>query len=588
MKRVFSTVCAFCLLSSGLAYADTAATGGGSGGGTAASSTKATSSPTASSAANIAFARAIQLYEDSQKQDAAHQKAAAIEVLRIFNLIATAYPDSVPGKRILAGGQIGPIDLAKLRVLAGEKPAGAAPTGKPASASTAPKTTVSTPAPMPKKKQPLKWYQLVVPAGTDQGGYAFGQYPSLGQRTHPGVDLISACGDNVTAPQDGTVVRVIKPGDEAFPQTGNGLVIDENSLGKDVYTAFFFLGAAPKIDGGRVHRGQVIGVTGRLPDRESCGVHFEVRNQGITDGLFMPYWHGVLGVGDWRKDPAFLKYWSDPVAWLKAQLSLRVSTLLAKRDWVSIYAGHEPASASFDTPAYFDLKGPSQQWLTLQASVRISKSGNGVDLEITNLLGTYNPSGQDASQYETAARSFSLHVQVSSKANPAEAVFDKVTKIDASYVAGQFTPPHDIRIQLPQDAITNGKEISLSVIPDRGPLLPLSPSINLGDAPPSPGQLERGSASHLANILTLCTAWTEAPGKTLTLKGSLEPNGQAGFHIGKSAVVSETGMSADEAARLNGNLVAILAGCGSAAANYTEENPRDWAPILLVLGRSAK
>jgi murein DD-endopeptidase MepM/ murein hydrolase activator NlpD len=62
---------------------------------------------------------------------------------------------------------------------------------------------------------------LALVPGSQLGQYRHGTYPSSGNRTHAGVDIVAPCGTPVLAPEAGTIVdRIPSRSDPDFPSLG--------------------------------------------------------------------------------------------------------------------------------------------------------------------------------------------------------------------------------------------------------------------------------------------------------------------------------------------------------------------------------
>ncbi len=425
--------------------------------------------------ANTVFANAIKIYSESQSQDEAAQKTAAIEILRLFELIVTAYPDSIPGRRIASGERVGPIDLPRLRALAGVDVQAIETASEPE------EMTSETPM---DASDPVEWFQRVLHSGTPEGGFAHGSYPSVGQRTHPGIDLISACGQNVTAPWDATIERVIKAGDADFPSIGNAVILRHSGRwNPPVYSTYFFLGSTPEVREGDLAKGEIIGQTGPLHTPSTCGVHFELRNFGTEQGPIHTLWHNVLGVGDWTMDAEFTDNWRDPKAWLTRlnQIENGVNIeplLLAQNDWVSVYqpglAGH------FNNGKRYFLRSPGDQDLTFNSGLHVRRVFGGVSIRTRILTRRFNRQATQSVVQPADRLAFSLRVSLYNSDNPSEPVLENILPTAERFSNGQFRGSDDsIELFLPTEDLIKGDFIRLELVARDGRSFLLGQDINL-------------------------------------------------------------------------------------------------------------
>lgn len=372
----------------------------------------------ASSPANAVFAEAVRVYIDSQSKDEATQNAAAQDVLRLFDLIVTGYPDSLPAQRIKAGGKVGPIDLDALKTLAGVEAEPAAPDvvtvapsasasqdGVAAKSSEAVKDaslldSVLSQIPGKDPIRMVPWFRTVVTGSSPEGAYSHGQFPSEGPRTHPGLDLVSACGTAVVSPWEGTVEWVVKAGSPDFPQLGNAVFVkypltpSDQSAGEgtDIHAAYLGLGTSPAAAvGDIVKQGQLLGVTGQLHDVGACGVHFEMRNFPATESGVFPLWHGALAVGDWRQDEDFLANWHDPDLWAPWFDGLHYpdeedGVRIAGHEWVS-FSRKKPTESKPKVAAFLGKTGTS---LYLSSQFEITRKSDLVQIVLTKLTDSPN------------------------------------------------------------------------------------------------------------------------------------------------------------------------------------------------------
>ncbi len=525
--------------------------------------------------ANVVFARAVQIYTDSQSLDEAGKKEAAKEVLRLFDLILAAYPESIPGQRIKAGNQVGPIDMTALRALAGVP----APAESPAPALAEAPETEAAP-------EVLEWYQRVLPSGTPEGGFGHGQFPSVGQRTHPGTDLIAACDVNITAPVDASVVRAIKAGDPAFVQTGNALVLRSGPS----YLAYFFLGAAPMVSEGDVEAGQVIGTTGPLHESATCGAHFEVRRFDGADSPILPLWHNVLAVGDWRDDPAFKTGWRDPKTWLSRldRQSNAAPLLLAERNGISVYFPR--FLGQFNRPTrLFSRNSDERQGLDLDRAVVLSRTlRDMLRLDIVYLYGRINPRATENIIAPNDRLSFRFRVKLLKRDAPEEATILRTVLVNARLANGTFnrlTRPASIMIA--EERLKAGDALRFELVGNDGRVFPLGEDISLEPLDPEeadlPDMVEKAAAYTAAFDRCLGTA-TDFSG-TMTY-GFYAPD-TAPEKVGNLQWLDYDGLSRQQANALDRRLRQSLENCTGLTLADPEQAAGPATPLEIVFGRPA-
>jgi len=163
-------------------------------------------------------------------------------------------------------------------------------------------------------QQGAAWYARIVTGGRISG-YTHGQFPSLGNRTHAGVDIGGGCGLPVMAAADGEVAAVLAYGDGRLDALGHAVLLRHPPEGdRPVSTLYLHLQDRPALSVGQtVAAGQEIGRTGATGAADSCHLHFEVRH---FDGWLYPLWNNIYGPGDWRETPEFRVGWTDPEEWI--------------------------------------------------------------------------------------------------------------------------------------------------------------------------------------------------------------------------------------------------------------------------------
>ena len=157
--------------------------------------------------------------------------------------------------------------------------------------------------------------QNPVVAEAQVGDFKHGTYPSLGSRTHAGIDLAAACGSTVQAFADGVVIDLIADASDVHFNTVGFMVIVEHPatlMGEPFYSAYFHLQEPPSVQRGVEVRGghSMLGKVGDTGVAYSCQVHFEMRRY---EGRFSPAWQNLFGEGNQSTDPHFFEAWDDPL-----------------------------------------------------------------------------------------------------------------------------------------------------------------------------------------------------------------------------------------------------------------------------------
>ena len=158
----------------------------------------------------------------------------------------------------------------------------------------------------------------VVPRGR-LGEYRHGTYPSLGKRTHVGVDIVAPCGTPIQALEEGRVVdRIRSRSDADFSSLGYMVILEHPAriTGRVFYSLYLHLQAPPELDE-HVARGEVLGRVGATGRATGCHLHLEVR---YFPDRVSRRWNHIYGPGDQRESPHFRENWEDPVAFI-ARLS---------------------------------------------------------------------------------------------------------------------------------------------------------------------------------------------------------------------------------------------------------------------------
>jgi murein DD-endopeptidase MepM/ murein hydrolase activator NlpD len=154
----------------------------------------------------------------------------------------------------------------------------------------------------------------VVPGGR-LGQYRHGTYPSSGNRTHAGVDIVAPCGTPVLALEAGTVVDRIRSRSEPdFSSLGYMFIVEHPQpiTGRAFYSLYLHLQSPPSTTE-RVARGDELGRVGATGRATGCHLHLEVRY--FRDRV-SPRWEHIYGPGDQRASRYFRQHWEDPVAFI--------------------------------------------------------------------------------------------------------------------------------------------------------------------------------------------------------------------------------------------------------------------------------
>jgi len=157
---------------------------------------------------------------------------------------------------------------------------------------------------------------VVVPGAT-LGEFRHGTFPSLGNRTHVGVDLMAECGSAIYAFEDGKVIDSIHKSTDVHFNSLGYMVLIEHSVsleGRKFYTIYLHMQEPPNVVvedsviGGQTKIGK-IGDTGRS---DGCHTHFEIRYFSAR----FSKWGNIYGLGDQRYSSYFKENWADPSKFL--------------------------------------------------------------------------------------------------------------------------------------------------------------------------------------------------------------------------------------------------------------------------------
>lgn len=146
------------------------------------------------------------------------------------------------------------------------------------------------------------------------GEYIHGTFPSLGKRTHVGVDLVAPCGREIYAFASGLVSDlIVQSDDDDFDELGYMVLLEHppSFLGKPFYTIYLHMAEPPKVIPGQdVIGGQtILGLVGKTGGIDSCQTHFEVRYFSKR----LSKWKQVYGKRDKRSSDYFKENWADPI-----------------------------------------------------------------------------------------------------------------------------------------------------------------------------------------------------------------------------------------------------------------------------------
>jgi len=156
--------------------------------------------------------------------------------------------------------------------------------------------------------------QAIVPGGR-HGEFRHGTFPSLGARTHMGVDIVAPCGSPVRALETGAIVdRIDRRSDPDFASLGYMVIVEHPaSLVGRVFYSLYLHFQSPPTAAQTVARGDSLGRVGATGHATGCHVHFEVRY--FRDRV-SPLWGNIYGPGDQRDSPYMRDNWQDPVPFI--------------------------------------------------------------------------------------------------------------------------------------------------------------------------------------------------------------------------------------------------------------------------------
>ncbi|WP_194185847.1 peptidoglycan DD-metalloendopeptidase family protein [Prosthecochloris ethylica] len=153
----------------------------------------------------------------------------------------------------------------------------------------------------------------VVPNAT-VGEFRHGTHPSLGNYTHPGVDLVAPCGSDIFAFADGVVTDIISAtNDHNFSTLGYMVIVKHPAslIGMEFYTLYIHMQEPPLVGiGQKVNGGEtILGKIGDTGKSFGCHTHFEIRYFPSRYSA----WGNIYGRGNQQNSAYFQNNWEDPV-----------------------------------------------------------------------------------------------------------------------------------------------------------------------------------------------------------------------------------------------------------------------------------
>lgn len=234
----------------------------------------------------------------------------------------------------------------------------------------------------------------VVAPGATLGSYRHGTYPSWGNRTHVGIDLLAECGTPVRAYQEGVVADVIGTGsDKDFRSLGYMVIIEhpEHLTGKKLYTMYLHMAAPPSVREGKVVvKGDKIGLVGTTGSANGiCHTHFEVR---YFPARFSA-WGNIYGSGDKRNDAYFRQQWEDP---LMFHVARNVSEGLPSGPVIGTVKGEAPLG--YGCGCYFTSTKESKQPVFVSIDEKAMMHIDGRDIVLRHVKGDSPEPGKKSRQ----------------------------------------------------------------------------------------------------------------------------------------------------------------------------------------------
>jgi len=158
------------------------------------------------------------------------------------------------------------------------------------------------------------WNSVVSTGNAKLGSYTHLKFPSWGQRTHFGVDILANSGTQIHAMAGGIVQDVINSvSDTNFNSLGYMVIIKHPRLGRnngDLYSIYLHMRDAPKVNKGNlVYAGDVIGLIGATGAANGTPhTHFEIR---YFSSRFSNY-NNIYAPTDVRLDAYAKSNWENP------------------------------------------------------------------------------------------------------------------------------------------------------------------------------------------------------------------------------------------------------------------------------------
>ena len=170
-------------------------------------------------------------------------------------------------------------------------------------------------------------YDNPVVPNAELGEFRHGTYPSIGKRTHAGLDLAAPCGTPVHAFEDGRVIDVIdSEDDEHFDDLGYMVLIQHPAPTTDrpLATLYLHLQNPPLVRKNQEVKVRTkIGEVGDTGFSLGCHLHFEVRHF-LT--RLHPIWKNIYGDGDQHVSETFTNDWEDPEVLFAAQQTTKAES----------------------------------------------------------------------------------------------------------------------------------------------------------------------------------------------------------------------------------------------------------------------
>lgn len=149
------------------------------------------------------------------------------------------------------------------------------------------------------------------------GAYTHLRFPSWGQRTHFGNDVLADCGSAIYAPGSGLVEDVVRPNTANFNTLGNAVVIRHAGAGRggaDLFSLFLHMEASPPVSiGDLVTSETAIGRVGTTGSANGiCHSHVELR---YFAARFSTEYSNIYADGDVSSTSYAHDNWENPNAY---------------------------------------------------------------------------------------------------------------------------------------------------------------------------------------------------------------------------------------------------------------------------------